>query len=217
MNNLFNEIAGSITASLNINFDYTRFTNPSSNRTSSISAGGGVASQASVIAEEVEIRSSGLSFAETLETFMKNNDLDSEIAIAIASASARYEMDPNLIRAVIRAESSYNPNAVSSAGAMGLMQLMPPTAESLGVTDPFNISQNVHAGTRYLRNLLDRFEGDLELALAAYNAGEGNVRRHGGIPPFRETQNYVPRVKEFKEMYANAQYELINSINTSNI
>ncbi|MCL2610879.1 MAG: lytic transglycosylase domain-containing protein, partial [Defluviitaleaceae bacterium] len=110
-----------------------------------------------------------------------------------------------------------NPNAVSSAGAMGLMQLMPRTAESLGVTDPFNISQNVHGGTKYLRNLLDRFDGDLELALAGYNAGAGNVIRHGGIPPFRETQNYVPRVKEFKQMYADAQYEVINRINTSSI
>ncbi|MCL2611481.1 MAG: lytic transglycosylase domain-containing protein, partial [Defluviitaleaceae bacterium] len=145
--NLFNEIAGSITTSLNINFDHTRFTNPASNRTSSISAGSGTADQASAIAKEVETRSAGLSFSETLEAFMQHNDLDSEIAIAIASASARYEMDPNLIRAVIRAESSYNPNAVSSAGAMGLMQLMPRTAESLGVTDPFNISQNVHGGT----------------------------------------------------------------------
>lgn len=215
--NLFNEIAGSITTSLNINFDHTRFTNPASNRTSSISAGSGTADQASAIAKEVETRSAGLSFSETLEAFMQHNDLDSEIAIAIASASARYEMDPNLIRAVIRAESSYNPNAVSSAGAMGLMQLMPRTAESLGVTDPFNISQNVHGGTKYLRNLLDRFDGDLELALAGYNAGAGNVIRHGGIPPFRETQNYVPRVKEFKQMYADAQYEVINRINTSSI
>lgn len=215
MNNLFNEIAGSITSSLNINFDHTKFTTGVHNRNSGVSAGSGTANQASTIAKEVETRSAGLSFSETLESFMKHNDLDSEIAIAIASASARYEMDPNLIRAVIRAESSYNPNAVSSAGAMGLMQLMPRTAESLGVTDPFNISQNVHAGTRYLRNLLDRFDGDLELALAGYNAGAGNVMRHGGIPPFRETQNYVPRVKEFKQMYANKQYETINRINTN--
>ena len=212
MSNLFNEIAGNITRGLGINFDYTRFSNPT--RQIHIK-GTGVGESSSEIAKEVEYRSSGLTFAQTLGEFMANGDLDSEIAIAIASASARYEMDPNLIRAVIRTESSYRPDAVSPAGAMGLMQLMPRTAESLGVTDPFNISQNVHAGTRYLRQLLDRFDGDIELALAAYNAGASNVVRHGGIPPFRETQNFVPLVLERKDNYRNVQYEAINNINTN--
>ena len=225
MSNLFNEIAGNIVNNLGINFDYTKFTRTNNanlhnlntqNQQNKIEAGSGASKNSSQIAKEVQYRSSGLTFSQTLQNFMENNDLDSEIAIAIASASARYEMDPNLIRAVIRTESSYRPDAVSSAGAMGLMQLMPRTAESLGVTDPFNISQNVHAGTRYLRGLLDRFDGDIELALAAYNAGASNVIRHGGIPPFRETQNFVPLVLERKNNYISVQYNSINGINTSN-
>jgi len=225
MNSLFNDITSSIKSSLNMNFDPAQFTSRQQNRRSEIANNSNSNNINNITNNNSNIENinqsnnniiHGLSFSETLENFMAHNDLPQDIAIAIASASARYELDPNLIRAVIRTESDYNPNAVSRAGAMGLMQLMPATAESLGVTDPFNISQNVHAGTRYLRQLLDRFEGDLELALAAYNAGAGNVIRHGGVPPFRETQNYIPRVMERKENYIAAQYAAISGINTSN-
>lgn len=108
-------------------------------------------------------------------------------------AASRYGLDPGLLWAVARAESGLNPRAVSRAGAMGLMQLMPATARALGVTDPFDPAQNLDAGARYLRQQLERF-GDIRLALAAYNAGPGAVQQYGGVPPYRETRAYVERV-----------------------
>ena len=133
--------------------------------------------------------------------------LRNAIEAEIDAASLRHNLDPSLVRAVIRVESNYRHDAVSHAGAMGLMQLMPRTAESLGVTDPFDISQNIDGGTRYLRRMLDMFDNDVSLALAAYNAGAGAVRRHGGIPPFRETQNHVPRVLQHFERYTMEAYQ----------
>jgi len=150
------------------------------------------------------------SFQEMLSSLtsigIPNSDINPTIDAAITAASIEHGVDANLIRAIIRAESSYNPLAVSSAGAMGLMQLMPATARNLGVTDPFDIVQNVNGGTAYIRSLLDRFNGDTELALAAYNAGWPRVQQFGGIPPFAETQTYVPRVLGFREEYVLSQY-----------
>jgi soluble lytic murein transglycosylase-like protein len=116
-------------------------------------------------------------------------------ASVIEDAARTYQIDTALIHAVIAVESAYDPNAVSSKGATGLMQLMPTTAKRYGVTDPLDPVQNVHGGTRYLRDLLIMFNRDLELALAAYNAGENAVVRYGNrIPPYRETAAYVPKV-----------------------
>jgi soluble lytic murein transglycosylase-like protein len=119
----------------------------------------------------------------------------------IQKAAERYEIDPALVKAIIMAESNYNPRAVSKMGARGLMQLMPATAEALGVEDIFNPEHNIHAGVRYFRQLLDRFDGNIELALAAYNAGSRKVRKYKGIPPFRATQIYIEKVFVYYERY----------------
>jgi hypothetical protein len=115
-------------------------------------------------------------------------------ATEIREISARHGVDPSLVESVIRAESAFNATAVSRAGARGLMQLMPKTAQALGVRDSFNPRENIEGGVRHLRYLLDRYPGNMALAIAAYNAGEGAVDSHRGIPPYAETQQYVRRV-----------------------
>lgn len=112
-------------------------------------------------------------------------------------AAKKYNVPVNLLKAIGKAESDFDPNAVSRCGAQGVMQLMPATAESLGVKDAFDPEQNVMGGAKYISQLLDKYEGNTKLALAAYNAGMGNVKKYGGIPPFEETQNYVVKVTKY--------------------
>jgi len=119
----------------------------------------------------------------------------------VLEAANRYQIDPALVKAVIMVESSYNPRAISRRGAKGLMQLMPETAKALGVEDSFNPEHNINAGVKYLRYLMDQFDGDTRLALAAYNAGSSNVRQYSGVPPFSATKYYIKKVFMYYKYY----------------
>jgi len=119
----------------------------------------------------------------------------------IVKAANTHQIDPALIKAIIMAESRYDPKAVSKRGARGLMQLMPVTAKSLGVKDSFNPEDNINGGVMYFKRLLDRFDGDVTLALAAYNAGSRYVRKYGGVPPFRQTRTYINKVFRYHKKY----------------
>jgi soluble lytic murein transglycosylase-like protein len=140
-----------------------------------------------------------------------------EMLHAITQTSALHRLDPALVRAVIKAESSFNAGAVSRQGAMGLMQLMPKTARSLRVTDPYDPGQNIAGGVRHLRYLLDRYQGNLPLALAAYNAGETRVSRESGVPRIAETREYVRRVLRFYKDYRQEQKRTVASFETARL
>jgi soluble lytic murein transglycosylase-like protein len=131
----------------------------------------------------------------------KQNGSRFSVQDMIRRYASHYKLEEALVRAVIKVESDYNPSAVSRAGAVGMMQLIPKTAKFLKVSDPLDPDQNIRGGSHYLRMMLDQFEGDLDLALAAYNAGPTAVRRHGGVPPYKETIRYLTKVKYYLDYY----------------
>nr|WP_041450110.1 lytic transglycosylase domain-containing protein [Amphibacillus xylanus] len=153
------------------------------------------AQSAMSIREILHGRPSILAQTSSITTPVEAN-LSKDLNTIIKEAAQTYQIDEKLIRSVIKAESNFNQFAVSRAGAQGYMQLMPATARGLGVTNSFDARQNIFGGTKYLRQMLNRYNGNTSLALAAYNAGPGNVDKYNGIPPFRETQNYVRKVME---------------------
>ncbi len=130
----------------------------------------------------------------------------------IFKSSEQYQVDPYLIKAIIMTESSYNPKAVSYRGAKGLMQLMPATARELGVSDCFNPEDNIDGGVKYISILLDRFDGKIDLALAAYHAGSAKVRKYNGVPPFRTTRKYIKKVNRYYFIFKNEDTSIINRV-----
>lgn len=130
----------------------------------------------------------------------------------IIEEADRHEIDPALVKAIIMAESGYNPNAISEKGAKGLMQLMPSTAQDLGVEDVFNPQQNISGGVRYFKKLVNRFDGDIKLALAAYNAGSKKVRHYQGIPPYKSTHYYIEKVFKYYKLYKNQMSEKMKKV-----
>ena len=132
--------------------------------------------------------------------------------LIILPEASRHEVDPALIKAIIMCESGYNPNAISKKGAKGLMQLMPLTAQALGVEDAFNPKQNISGGVRYFKQLVNRFDGDVKLALAAYNAGSKKVRHYQGVPPYKATHYYIKKVFKYYELYKDQMAEKMKEV-----
>lgn len=141
--------------------------------------------------------SEGKSFADTFKSTVQQMGVPESMDSIFEEAARLYNVPANLLKAIGKAESGFNASAVSPVGAQGVMQLMPATAQALGVSDPFDARSNIMGGAKYIAEKLNQYGGDIELALAAYNAGSGNVEKYGGVPPFTETINYIERIKGY--------------------
>lgn len=151
--------------------------------------------------QSVNEQNSVLNPVNEKNTYNNAMDVKDKVSLLADKYSQKYGVDKNLILSIIEAESGFNPEAVSPKGALGLMQLMPSTAEMLGVKNPLSPEENLDGGVKYLKGLIDNYQGNLPLALSAYNTGSGNVKKYGGVPPFSETKNYIEKVlQRYKEL-----------------